>query len=178
MILASCQFFGGGGRAYDNDKDLSGLVEELKDKFGQNAGFTSITMSYHDGIGTSTVATGGDINSNKLTERLKQKGIWQDKAEVTLEIDGEATPKDFMFTLDQVQDLRKIPGLVKSSIEKVEKEKKITDLVSNMVSVSMPSRIDTPGDELRITVYVSPKNGGTDFTLLYNQKGEFLKMMH
>src|SRR5688572_31440321 len=109
LILASCQYFGGGGRAFDNADDMSDLVGELKDKFGQNAGFTSITMSYHDGIGTSTVATGtADINSNKLMERMKQKGIWQDKAEVTLEIDGEATPKDFMFTLDQVQDLKNI----------------------------------------------------------------------
>lgn len=179
LLLASCQYFGGGGRAFDNADDLASLVGELKDKFGENAGYTSINMSYHDGIGTSTVATGtGDINSNKLMERMKQKGIWQDKAEVTLEIDGDAKPKDFMFTLAQVQDLKKIPDLVKASIEKVEKEKKMTDLVANTVSISMPSRINDPEDGLKITVYVEPKNGGTDFTLTYNQKGELLSMLY
>lgn len=179
VTMASCQYFGGGGRDFENSKDLASLVGELKSKFGENAGYTSILMSYHDGLGTSVVASGtGDANSNKLIEKMKQKGIWEDKSEITLEIEGEAKPKDFMFTLQQVQDLQKVPELVKSSIAKVEKEKQMKDLVVNSVHIAMPSRIRGPEDALRMTVTVSPKNGGTDFQLIYNEKGEFKTMVY
>lgn len=177
--LTSCQYFGGGGRDFETSKGIASLVSELKDEFGDNAGYTSINMSYHDGIGTSTVATGtADVNSNKLTEKLKQKGIWQDKSEITLEIEGDAKPKDFMFTLQQLQDLQKIPDLVKASIAKVEKEKQMKDLVPTMVAISMPSRINSPDDGVTIVIYVEPKNGGTDFQLSYNAKGEFQRLLY
>lgn len=179
VTLASCEYFGAGGRDFETAGGISDIAGELKDKFGENAGFTSISMSYHDGLGTSTIATGtSDVNSNKLMERMKQKGIWQDKAEITLEIEGEAKPKDFMFTLKQVQDLQKIPELVKASIEKVEKEKQMKELVATSVMIAMPSRINSPDDVLRITVSVEPKNGGTDFQVIYNEKGEFQTMVY
>lgn len=179
VILSACEYFGGGGRDFETSKGIASLVSELKDKFGENAGYTSINMSYHDGIGTSTVATGTkDVNSNKLIEKLKQKGIWEDKSEITLEIEGDAKPKDFMFTLQQVQDLQKIPDLVKASVERVEKEKQMKDMVATMVAISMPSRINSPDDGLKIVIYVEPKNGGTDFQLSYNAKGEFIRMMY
>lgn len=179
VILSACEYFGAGGRDFETSKGIASIVSELKDKFGENAGYTRISMSYHDGVGTSTIATGtADVNSNKLIEKMKQKGIWQDKSEITLEIEGEAKPKDFMFTLQQVQDLQKIPELVKASVEKVEKEKNMKDMVPTIVSISMPSRINSPDDGLSIIIYVEPKNGGTDFQLSYNAKGEFLKMMY
>lgn len=179
VIFSSCQYFGGGGRDFETAKGIASLVSDLKDEFGENAGYTSINMSYHDGIGTSIVATGtADMNSNKMIEKLKQKGIWQDKSEITLEIEGEAKPKDFMFTLQQVQDLQKIPDLVKASVERVEKEKQMKDMVATTVAISMPSRIKGPDDGLSIIIYVEPKNGGTDFQLSYNAKGEFIRMMY
>lgn len=177
--LASCQYFGGGGRDFETSKGISALVQELKDEFGENAGYTTINMAYNSGIGTSVLAIGtADMNSNKLIEKLKQKGIWQDKSEITLEIEGEAKPKDFMFTLQQLQDLGKIPDLVKASIAKVEKEKQIKDLVPTMVAISMPRKLDSPDDGVSIVIYVEPKNGGTDFQLSYNAKGEFLQMLY
>lgn len=179
FTLASCEYFGAGGRDYENAKDLASLVGELKSKFGENAGYTNISLSYHDGIGTSVVAAGAaDPNSNKLIEKLKQKGIWEDKSEITLEIEGDAKPKDFMFTLQQLQDLQKVPELVKASIEKVEKEKQMKDMVVNSVYIAMPKSIRGPEDQLRMTVTVSPENGGTDFQLIYNEKGEFQKMIY
>ncbi|RPE05675.1 hypothetical protein EGT74_25215 [Chitinophaga lutea] len=178
FTLASCQYFGAGGREFEDSKDVASIASELKSKFGDNAGYTSILLSYADGVGTSVIASGGDVNSNKLMERMKLKGIWEDKSEITLEIEGEAKPKDFMFTLQQVQDMQKVPELVKASIAKVEKEKQMKDLVVSSVHYSMPSRIKGPDDALRLTITVEPKNGGTDFQLIYDEKGNFKTMVY
>ena len=52
------------------------------------------------------------------------------------------------------------------------------DIVATSVSISMPSRIDSPDDKLRITVSVEPKNGGTDFQLIYDAQGNFKTMVY
>ena len=52
------------------------------------------------------------------------------------------------------------------------------DLVVNSVHYSMPSRINGPDDALRLTVTVEPRNGGTDFQLIYDAQGNFKTMVY
>lgn len=177
-LFSSCKYFGGGGREYETAEGVADIVGELNNKFGEGASYTDISMSFHKDLGTSISAKGTkDPASKKLIDKLRLKGIWEDKSEITLEIEGDAKAADFMFTLSNVDNLKKIPDLVKQSTDKIKKEKNIDAVVTN-VSISAPERINSPEDKLRYMVMAEPKTGGTNFTLIYDDKGNFKNMLY
>lgn len=178
ITITSCEYFGGGGRAYETEDGMRKMLGELNDEFGKGAGYTDISFSYHKDMGTAISATGTkDLTSSKLIEKLKLKGVWEDKSEITMEISGGAKSKDFMFTMAEV-DLMKIPAIVKQSIDKVSKEKQIKEVVVNSVSISMPDELKNSTEKPTYHIIAEPKNGGTNFTLLYDEKGNFQKMIY
>lgn len=179
FTITACEYFGGGGRTFETEEGVKETREQLDSKFGKGAWYTDVTLSYDKSTGTVITGTGtADPNSPKLIERHLMKGIWKDLSEITMEISGGGQPKDFMFTLDQV-NMDKIPALVKQSKEKVSKEKGIKDVVVTWVSISMPDKLnnDKPAKP-SYRLNVEPESGGTHFTFIYDVQGNFENMIY
>lgn len=168
--LVSC---GNGGRSFETADGVQDIANDLDKQFGKDASYTNVLMSYHKSLGTSVSATGTkDPGSKTMIEKQKSKGIWKDVSEITLEIEGGAQASEFMFKLKDVDNLRKVPELVKASIEKIKKEKNF-DVVATSVNITAPSRINSPDDKLRYLINLEPANGGTNFTAIYDYQGKF-----
>jgi hypothetical protein len=176
ILLNACK--SSGGRTIESADGVAGIVEDLNSEFGDKASYTSVGMGYHKDLGTTVSATGTkDPSSNKLIKKQKTKGNWQDLSEITLEIEGEAKPADFMFTLKDVDNFKQLPTMIKSSVDKIKKEKNIDVVVEN-VTVNAPQKIDSEDDNLRYLIYLAPEQGGTTFTMIFDNKGNFQRMMY
>ncbi|NII24342.1 hypothetical protein HB364_04600 [Pseudoflavitalea sp. X16] len=176
MVFYSCS--SGGGKAFETTEGMADITGQLDDEFGKDASYTSVILSYHKDIGTMVSATGTkDPASKKLIEKHRANKGWEDRSEITLEIEGDAKPSDFMFTLKDVDNLKKVPEMVKLSVDKIKKEKNF-DVVVESVNVSAPSRINSPEDKLRYLINCAPPNGGTKFTMIFDNTGNFQKMLY
>lgn len=166
------------GKAFETSEGVAEVVTRLNDGFGQNSSYTEITISYFKGIGSTISATGTkDPSSSKMVSKLYSKGKWEETSDVILEVSDGAKPSDFMFTLVEVEQLKKIPEMVKISVEKIKKEKNF-DVVAEHVSVKYPSRIIGPDDKLSFDVNLRPENGGTSFITTFDNKGNFQRMTY
>jgi hypothetical protein len=166
------------GKAFETSEGVTEVVTKLKEAFGKNASYTEITISYYKGIGSTISATGtNDPSSPKMVSKLYSKGKWEETSDVILEVSEGAKPSDFMFTLEEVEHLKKVPEMVKVSIEKIKQEKDF-DVVAEHVSVKYPSRIIGPDDKLRFDVNLRPENGGTSFIMTFDNKGDFKRMTY
>jgi hypothetical protein len=168
-ILSSCKSLK--GKAFESTEGVAEVVTKLNETFGDGASYTDITISYFKGIGSTISATGtNDPSSTKLISKVFSNGKWEESSEVILEVSGGAKPSDFMFTLKDVDQLKKVPEMVRFSIEKIKKEKNF-DVVAEHVSVKYPSRITGPDDKLSFDVNLAPENGGTSFISTFDELG-------
>ena len=166
------------GKAFETTEGIAEVVTKLNEAFGENASYTDITISYIKGIGSTISATGTkDPSSSKMISKLYSNGNWKDDSEVIIEVSGGAKPSDFMFTLSEVEQLKKVPEMVRISIEKIKKDKKI-DVVAEHVSVKYPSRIMGPDDKLSFDVNLAPENGGTSFITSFDEVGNFQRLIY
>jgi hypothetical protein len=178
VLLYSCKSFNDREKDFETDDGISKIASSLDNEFGKNASYTDVTLSYAKGIGTTISATGTkDPTSVKLLSKQKVNGSWQNVSEVTLEIDGDARPADFMFTLNDVQNLKKVPEMIKTSIEKIKKEKNF-DVVAEHVSVKAPERINSADDKPEYNINLRPETGGTSFIMIFDSQGNFQKMVY
>ncbi len=161
---------------YNTSQGMVQLVQDLNREFGTAAGFTRLLLVFNqqDGTGIS-VAAAKDVDSSKLTEMIKWPGqkIWSTTGESRLQIEGNAQPRDFMFTLHELNDLQLIPELVKRSIDKVALEKKLSDLIVGAIGITMPGTINDSSYGVRITVNVMTKKEDRVFMVTYDGKGNF-----
>jgi hypothetical protein len=177
-LFYSCKSGGSKAKAFETPDGVADVVSNLNKAFGKDASYTDVTISFLKGIGTTISATGTkDPSSGKLISKMKGDGAWRDVSEITLEIEGDAKPADFMFRLNDVDDLKKIPGMVKMSIDKIKKEKNF-DVVAQHVSVKSPSKINSPEDKLVYNVNLAPENGGTSFITVFDNNGNFQRMIY
>jgi hypothetical protein len=166
------------GKTFESTEGVASIAKDLNGEFGDNASYTSIILSYHKDLGTSISATGTkDPASKKMLRKQNFKGAWQDLAEITLEIEGDMKPADFMFQLKDIEELKKVPDMIKASIEKIKKEKNF-DVVAESVNIQAPTRINSADDQLRYLINLTPPNGGTDFTVIFNNKGIYENMTY
>ena len=162
---------------FESEGGITSLIDDIKDNYGDTPAFNSILLSYDEDLGNLVVIqANNDITSNKLIEKQFLRGEWQDKSEITMELES-GKMEDFLFTLSEV-DLNKIPELVKDAKERVSKEKGIADIIATSVSVVMPSRVSNKLEDLDYSIAVEPKNGGTSFSLTYDLSGKFIDMRY
>lgn len=175
LSLISC---GNNTRIFETKEGVDDLVSELDKQYGKDASYTSLIMTFDKSIGSAVSVTGTkDPASKKMIEKRKMKGSWTDMSEITLEIDGDAQASEFMFKLKDIDNLGKVPGLVKASIDKIKKEKNM-DVVATSVNITAPDRIKSDKDKLRYLINLEPANGGTDFTAIYDHQGNFQNLLY
>lgn len=155
-----------------DEKGFTEIEKELKSKFGENAYYTNLSVSYDSNVGTIILATVTDNpESLKMGEWHFMKGSWKQISDVTLEL-GSGVAEDYMYKLGGDFDLKKVGKLVEESIKKLSEEKQINDAVATIVSMNAPNNRHL--SETQIFINLKPKNGGTSFTFFYALDGKLI----
>ncbi len=171
--LISCG--GGISKQPANAEGFGAIEKEIKNKFGENAYYTDLAITYNKSIGNIISVTVTDNpESLKMGEWNLSQNIWKQSSEITLEVPKGSKAADFMFQLNEKINLTKLGELVEKSSSQLTAEKSIENPTLSMAFVKFPKNGDF--DKTEYTVMLKPENGGTTFTFFYTLKGELIKM--
>ena len=173
FVVTSC---GPDPSKYSQDAEgFAKLQEDFKAKFGADAYYTDIAInftpgnSHGSGLGFHVTVT-NDPASLKMQEWVYNSySNWKNTADVTLEIDGDSKPEEFMYQLGGKFDLKKVGELIEQSRKKLADEKQIENAALNMALLKTPD--DDAASETDIVIMMKPENGGTTFTFRYDLDG-------
>jgi hypothetical protein len=171
VALASCS--GVDKNGYQDAESFGKLKQELTDKFGKDAYYTKFAVMNEDYGSTISVTVTKNPASLKMEDWITVNGGWQQNAEVTLEIEGDAKPEEFMFQLDKIMNIDLLGKLIEQSKQKVIAEKKIEEVTVKTITMSVPDDGDFSTSKYFITI--EPKQGGTTFNFWYNLDGSLHK---
>jgi len=157
---------------------FSAIEQDLKDKFGSDAYYTDLNISYDKSVGNMLSLTVTDApESLKMgTYVFSQHTSWRQDSEVTLEVPEGTKAADFMFQLNDKINLKKLGELVELSSKNLTKEKDIDNPAFEMAFIKFPNNGDIQKAEY--VVKLEPENGGTSFTYRYTLNGELIKMYY
>jgi hypothetical protein len=171
LTMASC----GGGTEAANAEGFGKLEQKLKDKFGKDAYYTKISITYIKALGNVINATVTEKpESLKMGEWSQTSGNWEQTSELTLEVPQGTKAADFMFQLGDKVNLIKLGELAEKSKAQLTKEKNITNPKLHIATIQIPGNGDV--SKVRYLVMLQPENGGTTFSFFYSLTGEFEKM--
>jgi len=158
-----------------NAEGFSNLETEIKEKFGSDAYYTELNISYDKSVGNIiSLTVTKDPKSLKMGQWNLLQGNWKQHSEISLELPEGTEASDFMFQLNEDINLSKMGELVEKSIEQLKKEKDLNNPVLNMAFIKFPKNGEI--DKSEYVVMLNPENGGTTFTFNYTLKGELINM--
>ena len=156
-------------------KGFSKIEKELKNKFGNEAHYTDLSIIYNQAIGNIIGVTVTDAPESLTMGQWNQtQGNWVQNSEIILEVPAGTSASDYMFQLGDVFSVEKLGGLVEESAQKLKDDKNIENPTLSIASINFPDNGDASRAEY--TVHLTPENGGTTFSFYYKTSGEFIKM--
>jgi hypothetical protein len=172
-ILFSC---GNGVEKQPATEDGFAVIEaELKNKFGDDAYYTDLTIMYDESIGNSIATTvTDDPESLKMGQWTYSLGQWRQTSDVSLEIPEGTKAADFMYQLNEKINLKKLGELVEKSKEQLTSDKKIENPSMEQAYVYFPK--DGNMEDAEYSVRLEPEHGGTSFRFNYKLDGSLIKM--
>ncbi|UNY98602.1 hypothetical protein MQE36_16165 [Zhouia spongiae] len=174
LMLLSC---GGGGSSKQpaTAEGFASIEKEIKNKFGNDAYFTNMTIIYNKSIGNTISLTVTEApESLKMGQWNLVNGSWNLNSDITIEVPEGTKAADFMFQLNDQINLAQLGGLVEKSKKQLTAEKDIKKPMLEMAFVKFPKNGDKSKTEY--VVNLEPENGGTSFSFYYRLNGELIKM--
>ncbi|WP_282043107.1 hypothetical protein [Winogradskyella flava] len=151
------------------------IENELKNKFGDNAYYTDLIITYDKSIGNIIgVTVTEDPESLKMGQWNLMQDIWKQNSDITLEVPIGNKAADFMFQLNEKINLSKLGELTEKSSTQLTVEKNIDNPALKMAFVKFPKNGDISNAEYN--VMLEPENGGTTFRFYYTLNGDLIKM--
>jgi len=148
------------------------MNEELKNKFGENAWYTSIVIRGKNGTNnTITVDQTDDPNSLKQEQFSYSNGFWEKKTDISLRIDG-GQPQDYMFQLDKEVSIEKLYALMEESLATLEKEEGVSDAHVSFTSIKSSNEMTRKVDGIIYTISLYSNGENKSYSFVYNLNGE------
>lgn len=173
LLLSSC-----GGNSSNQEATATGFSEienQIKEKFGNDAYYTDLSVLFIEGIGNAiSVTVTGSPESLKMGQWDLSQNTWTQRSEVTLEVPENSQAKDFMFQLNETINLKKLGELVEQSKAKLIKEKNLENPILSIASINFPDNGDV--SKANYSINLKPENGGTTFSFYYKLNGELEKL--
>jgi hypothetical protein len=150
------------------------IESELKDKFGQNAYYTDLSITYNESIGNII-----GVTVTKAPESLKMgqwnltQNTWKQNSDITIEVPEGTKAADYMFQLGEVISLSKLGGLIEQSVQKLKDEKGLENSTLSMASLNFPDNGDITKAEYLINL--KPEKSDTTFRFYYTLDGNLIK---
>ncbi|MDB2462732.1 hypothetical protein N9W61_01345 [Algibacter sp.] len=177
-IVAMITVMSCGGSSSNQPATAEGFAEieqELKSKFGDNAYYTDLTITYNKSIGNIIgVTVTEDPSSLKMGQWNQTQGNWQQNQDISLEVPQGTNPEDFMFQLNEKINLSILGELVEKASGQLKSEKNIENPTLSMAFIKFPKNGDVSKTEY--TVMLKPETGATTFTFRQGLNGDSIKM--
>ncbi|MBR9853923.1 MAG: hypothetical protein GYB37_05005 [Algicola sp.] len=173
VLLISCG--GGVSKQEANSEGFEAIEDVLKSKFGDEAHYTDLTITYNETIGNIVGITVTEApESLKMGEWTLSQDNWTQTSEIALEIPQGTKAADFMFQLGSKINLGQLGRFVEKSKEQLSTEKEIENPSLHMAFIKMPKN----GNRAKIeyVVMLKPEKGGTTFTFSYDLNGALLNV--
>ncbi len=172
-LMTSC-----GGSTSNQPATKVGFTEienELVSKFGKNAYYTDLSITYNQSIGNIVGVTVTEApESLKMGQWNLTQDTWQQNSDITIEVPTGTKASDYMFQLGEILNLSTLGGLVEKSVEKLKMEKKLENPTLSTASVFFPDNGDVSKAEYFVNL--QPENGGTTFRFRYSLNGNLISM--
>lgn len=169
LTLVSCGSGGGSSESF------SSVKATIEDKFGADAFFTELSVTYNEAIGyIINVMTTNDPESNKMAEWTYSNGDWTQTSDVTLEIPDGYKGEDFMYQLKGYITIEKLEKLIEDAKSHLAKEKGIEKSKLVLAAIKYPEVAE--GAEAEFIINLQPETGGTTFSFSYDLDGELMEM--
>lgn len=169
LTLVSCGSGGG------SDQNFSSVKENLVEKFGAEAYFTELSVTYNEAIGyIINVMVTNDPESLKMAEWTYSNGDWTQTSDVTLEVPKGYAGADFMYQLKGEITLEKLEQSIEKAKSHLAKEKGIEKAVLAIAAIKYPEVAE--GAEAEFTINLQPEAGGSSFAFSYDVDGELIEM--
>ncbi|MBC8882899.1 hypothetical protein H9X57_04470 [Flavobacterium piscinae] len=173
LFITSCG--GGSSKQEANATGFSVIENQIKDKFGKEAYYTDLSITYNESIGNIVSVT---VTDNPELLQMAQwnqtQDNWNQTSDVTIEIPEGTKATDFMFQLNEKINLKKLGELVEQSKAQLTKEKSIENPKLHIAAVKYPDTGEVSKAEY--VVMLQPENGGTTFSFSYTLAGELTNM--
>ncbi|WP_426430916.1 hypothetical protein ACPX19_00795 [Winogradskyella sp. HB-48] len=171
--LASC------GNSTQNQpataEGFQNIENELKSKFGDNAYYTDLSITYNKSIGNIVgVTVTEDPESLKMGQWNLTRDTWKQNSDITIEVPSGTKASDYMFQLGDAINLSKLGGLVEQSVQKLKAEKNLKNPTLSIAGLNFPDNGDI--SKAQYMVNLQPENGGTTFSFYYSLSGDLIKM--
>lgn len=156
-------------------KGFTAIEKNIKSKFGDDAYFTDLTITYNQSIGNIiSVTVTENPESLKMGQWNNTQGNWKQNSDISIEVPKGSKASDFMFQLNDKINLSKLGELVEKSSKKLISEKNIEATSLHMTAVKFPKNGAISKTEY--LVMLTPEKGGTTFTFRYAINGDFIEM--
>lgn len=160
---------------YESEAGIDAIVYQLQAQFGTKGRYSNIHMRYDDSTAlVISIAGSPERSKDSLVVRQLKKGKWIQVSAFTL---SSLENPPFLFSLDSVQFLKKIPELIKSSINSMSKEVNKPNLIVREVLVNAKG-IEQEGNPIRILIYVETEDGSEKFGYIYTSQGVLKDVQH
>jgi len=176
MTIATLMSCGGGtSKQPANAEGFDAIEKELKNKFGDNAYYTDLSITYNKSIGNIIGVTVTDNpESLKMGQWNQTQDTWKQNSEISLEVPKGSKAADFMFQLDDKINLSILGELAEKSSGQLITEKNIENPTLYMAFIKFPKNGDISKTEY--TVMLKSENGGTTFTFRHGINDDSIKM--
>lgn len=173
LLLSSC-----GGNSSNQEATAAGFSEienQIKEKFGSDAYYTDLSITYNKSIGNIIgVTVTENPESLKMAQWNNTQDNWTQNSDITVEVPQGTKAADFMFQLNETINLKELGELVEKSKAQLTKEKNLENPKLHIASIQFPDNGDSAKAEYLIML--QPENGGTTFSFSYTLNGELIKM--
>jgi len=154
---------------------FSKIEQSLKNKFGENAYYTDISLSYDKSVGNIVgVTVTEDPESLTMEQWNQMKDFWKQNSEISLEVPEGYKASDFMYQLDGKISLTELGRLVEKSKNKLKSEENQKEPTLKLAYILFPEN----GNILKTEYFVNlqPEKGGNTFRFQYDINGNLIKM--
>lgn len=154
---------------------FTAIENVLKDKFGANAYYTDLSITYNASIGNIVGVTVTEApESLKMGQWNLTQDNWTQNQDITIEVPAGTKPADYMFQLGNKISLSELGHLVEKSVKKLKDEKNVDHAVLSIASIQFPNNGDMSKAEYLVNL--QPEQGGTTFSFQYALNGELLNL--
>ncbi len=175
VITALLSCGGGASKQPASAEGFEAIEKEIKNKFGNDAYLTDLTITYNKSIGNIVgVTVTENPESLKMGQWNLTQDAWKQNQDISLEVPKGSKASDFMFQLNDKISLTKLGELVEKSKKQLQTEKELKNLALSMASILFPDNGNISKTEYLVNL--QPEIGGTTFRFNYKLNGELIKM--
>ena len=161
-----------GNSGYTQDsKGFARIGEDLKKKFGEDALYSKIAISYDKNVGTIlNVEVTQEPSSMKMWGWTFMKGVWDKTTEITVELEDPADIRQFLFDLNTDVNMEKFGEMLDSAKKRLVEEKNVPKPTLSIASIM--ARDNSEDEHFKYFINLKPENGGTSYDFFYHANRE------